>query len=137
MKSPKQRRVEIRDARAARRAVEAAAATEREIERMKQGSVPVDKTNLAPSNSYGEPEFADRGYYVDKPFVCAECGKKEIWSAGQQKWWYEVAKGYVYSTAKLCRACRKRERERKADARRVSLEGLARKRARRSDQSAP
>jgi len=32
-------------------------------------------------------------YYVDKPFICRDCGKHEIWKATSQKWWYEVAKG--------------------------------------------
>ncbi len=33
------------------------------------------------------------GWYRDDPFECAGCGKLEIWTATQQKWWYEVAKG--------------------------------------------
>jgi len=54
-------------------------------------------------------------------------GREEVWTARQQKWWYEVAKGFVYSDAKLCRACRRRERDRRAEARRVHQEGLGRK----------
>jgi hypothetical protein len=45
----------------------------------------------------------------------------------QQKWWYETAKGDVFTKAVRCRACRTKERARKAAARRVHLEGLARK----------
>jgi hypothetical protein len=86
---------------------------------------------LAPNNSYGAPDFVRRGYYLDRPFPCAGCGRDEIWTAAQQKWWYEVAKGYIYSTARLCRPCRRREQTRRAEARRVHLEGLARKAARR------
>lgn len=107
MKSSKQRRKEIGDDRAARRAIKAAAAQVRQMERMKREGVPVNETSLAPYNSYGAPDFVERGYYRDKPFVCGGCGKKEVWTAAQQKWWYEVAKGYVYSTARHCRACRK------------------------------
>ncbi|MGH7857477.1 MAG: zinc-ribbon domain containing protein [Candidatus Binatia bacterium] len=81
----------------------------------------------APSNSYGAPKFVERGYYVDTPFRCRGCGKEEIWTAAQQKWWFEVAKGFVHSTAKLCRPCRRREQARRAEARRVHLEGAARK----------
>jgi hypothetical protein len=44
----------------------------------------------------------------------------KIWTAEQQKWWYEEMGG---------RACRIQERERKKEAR-VSEEGKARKRAR-------
>ena len=65
--------------------------------------------------------------YLDKTFTCVDCGLEQVWTATQQKWWYEVAKGDVFTTATRCRACRRRERTRKAEARRVHLEGLARK----------
>ncbi|WP_347483885.1 zinc-ribbon domain containing protein [Vandammella animalimorsus] len=29
-----------------------------------------------------------------------------MWTAKQQKWWYEVAHGPIYSGSKHCRACR-------------------------------
>jgi hypothetical protein len=78
---------------------------------------------LAHNNTYGPlPVF-----YVDKAFVCRDCGKREVWTATQQKWWYEVAKGQIDSTAVRCRACRRKERQRQADARRVHLEGVAKK----------
>lgn len=82
---------------------------------------------LAPYNSYGVPTFVENGYYVDIPFQCAQCGKEEIWTGSQQKWWYEVAKGYVYSSAKHCRTCRRREQRRRSEARRIHLEGVERK----------
>ncbi|WP_238945951.1 zinc-ribbon domain containing protein [Vandammella animalimorsus] len=40
------------------------------------------------------------------PFTCCRCGAQEVWTAKQQKWWYEVAHGPIYSGAKHCRACR-------------------------------
>lgn len=79
--------------------------------------VAVDLSALAPHNSYSQPDFMERGYYVDKPFVCQACGISQTWSATQQKWWYEVAKGDVFSTAKLCRPCRQRERARREETR--------------------
>ena len=82
---------------------------------------------LAPNNSYG-PMFVLRGYYTDTAFFCIDCGKKEIWTATRQKWWYEVAKGNVNATAQRCRTCRDTERQRKIEARRVHLEGIAGKR---------
>ncbi len=93
------------------------------------GAVAVNEALLAPNNSYGAPDFVMRGYYLDRPFKCANCGKEEVWRAAQQKWWYEVAKGFAYSSAKLCHNCRRREQTRKAEARRVHLDGLARKKA--------
>ena len=69
------------------------------------------------SNSYSTPDFAERGYYIDKPFSCRDCGEPQVWTAEQQKWWYEVAQGNVFSTATRCRACRRQDRTRKEAAR--------------------
>ena len=90
-------------------------------------TAPVNEALLAPYNSYGAPEFVYRGFYRDLPFTCKDCGAEEVWRATQQKWWYEVAKGYVDSTATRCRACRRKERERKNAARTVHLDGIRRK----------
>ena len=63
-------------------------------------------------------------YYVDHPFICRDCGAQEVWTASQQKWWYEVAKGRLDSIAVRCRPCRKKQRARKAEARAIHLAGL-------------
>jgi len=102
----------------------------RTLDRTAEGAVRVNVAALAPNNSYGVPRFVERGYYSDEPFKCSNCGADQVWTAGQQKWWYEVAKGYVYSTAKLCRPCRRREQARRAEARTVHQAGIKRKRAR-------
>ena len=96
-----------------------------------RGRTRVNPELLRPTNSYDTPDYVRRGYYVDKPFTCKGCGKQEVWSATQQKWWYESAKGDVWTTATRCRLCRRRERERKNEARCVHQQGLARKQARR------
>jgi hypothetical protein len=85
---------------------------EREVKRKLSAlarGVAVDPGALAPHGSYSRPDFVRRGYYVDQPFVCQACGVSQTWTAAQQKWWYEVAKGSLFSTAKLCRSCRRRE----------------------------
>jgi hypothetical protein len=92
------------------------------------GLVPVNVSALAPCNSYGTPVFVERGYYLDVPFTCAGCGAADVWRAAQQKWWYEVMKGFLYSTATRCRTCRRREQARRADARKTHLDGLRRRR---------
>jgi hypothetical protein len=89
--------------------------------------IPVNGKLLAPNNSYGVPDFVTRGYYVDRRFCCIDCGKEEVWTGTQQKWWYEVAKGFAYSTAVRCRVCRREKREQSAESRRVHLEGIQRK----------
>ena len=88
---------------------------------------PVNEALLAPNNSYGAPDFVHRGYYVDRPFRCVDCGKEEVWTGTQQKWWYEVAKGFVYTTAVRCRLCLRKKREQSDESRRVHVEGLERK----------
>jgi hypothetical protein len=127
LKSGKRRRVEITTRRkklAAKRQVKA-----REQERQLRPVLgpPVNEAQLAPNNSYGAPDFVRRGFYVDRPFRCVDCGKAEVWTGTQQKWWYEVAKGFVYTTAVRCRLCRRKQRERSAESRRVHLEGIERK----------
>lgn len=87
------------------------------------GAVMANAAELIHNNTYGRfPRF-----YVDRAMTCRECGVEEVWTAEDQKWWYEVAKGHMDSTAVLCRACRRKEKARQAEARRVHLEGVARK----------
>jgi hypothetical protein len=128
MKSNKQRRAELKAKKAAKR-IRAERAVK--LEASTRG-VAVERTALAPDNRryYAASSFVARGYYVDLPFECEKCGKPQTWTAAQQKWWYEVAKGGVFTTARLCRSCRQRERARREEARRLSLEGLERKRLR-------
>lgn len=125
MKSGKQRRAELEARRTARQEKNTQPA------RRSTSAAPAVSVNpelLVPSNSYGMPAFVLRGFYEDVPFRCVDCGKAEVWTAAQQKWWYEVAKGNVESRATRCRPCRRRERARRDEARRVHLEGVARKR---------
>jgi len=60
-----------------------------------------------PNNSYSPPPTV----YLDREFTCIDCGRREVWTAEQQKWWYEVAKGTLYSTAIRCRDCRSARRD--------------------------
>lgn len=127
MKSNKQRKAEIQSLRK-KRATKISALIQRSL----QTDTPVDTVScnpelLAPYNSYGVPRFVERGYYVDETFICRDCHKQQIWKASQQKWWYEVAKGNVETSAIRCRLCRRMVQERKAEARRVHLDGIARK----------
>ena len=127
MKSGKQRRAEIH-ARRKQRAVKYQAVNQETDRRLRPVlGPPVNEALLAPNNSYGAPDFVYRGYYVDRPFRCVDCGKEEVWTGTQQKWWYEVAKGFAYSTAVRCRLCRRKKRQQSAESRRVHLAGIERK----------
>ena len=72
------------------------------------GAVRVNRAALVPSFTSGE--FEKRGYYLDEPFNCKDCGVEQIWTATQQKWWYEIAKGAPATKAVRCRACRAKQR---------------------------
>jgi hypothetical protein len=75
--------------------------------------LPVDASKLNMGNTYSSPPE----YYYDISFSCCDCGSDEIWTAAQQKWWYEDAGGYFFSGAVRCRTCREIERARKKEAR--------------------
>lgn len=95
------------------------------------GAAAADPTQLAHNNTYGLlPSF-----YIDTPFVCRDCGAHEIWTAKQQKWWYEIAKGPIDSHAVRCRPCRLLERARVEEARRVSQTGMALKLAKKNNEN--
>lgn len=68
--------------------------------------IPADSSQQVPNNSYSPPPE----FYENKVFTCVDCGKEEIWTAAQQKWWYEVAKGSLFSTAVRCHKCRQAKR---------------------------
>ena len=64
-----------------------------------------DLSKQAPNNSYGPPTE-----YRDTEFTCVDCGSEEVWTAKQQQWWYEVAKGPINAGAIRCRECRRIDR---------------------------
>lgn len=72
-----------------------------------RGAVLADQSQQVPNNSYSPPP----DYYIDIEFTCRECGRHEVWTAKQQKWYYEVAKGLLYATAVRCRECRRKPAE--------------------------
>ena len=75
-----------------------------------KGAVAADLMEQAPHNSYSAPL-----YYVDVAFVCVDCGVRQVWTAAQQKWYYEVAKGPIQAVAVRCRPCRQRQRAKKEE----------------------
>ncbi len=106
MQSGKQKRAAIMARRQARRE----AATRAPVMVRPKGARQANLALLAPHNSYGAPAFVERGYYIDLAFTCRDCGASQVWTAEQQQWWYETAKGYVYSTAIRCLGCRQARR---------------------------
>lgn len=136
MSSNKQRREELKAERELKRQKLASEKKQRKFNRLEKEGAVCDPTQLTTDGSYDRPDYVGRGYYIDIPFTCKDCGKEEIWTAPQQKWWYEVAKGGVWTTARRCRDCRRIARQKKAEAQRVAKENTARNRLRKH-KSAP
>lgn len=114
MKSNKQRRAEIK----AHRLQRAATLTAR---RCAQGALKPwsdgDESNGEPA----DPSVLQRynntcgplpESYFARPFTCRDCGAEEVWTAKQQKWWYETVHGPIDSRAVRCLACRRARRAR-------------------------
>ena len=74
---------------------------------MPSHAIRADLTRQAPNGSYSPPLW-----YVDEEYTCADCGQTQTWTAKDQQWWYEVAKGPVYARATRCRGCRQARKER-------------------------
>jgi hypothetical protein len=121
MKSNKQRRLEIKAKR--RKRAEALKARPFTLSRLTiLNSLDSDQDQLMHNPYYALlPSF-----YLDKPFKCRDCDKHEVWSAISQKWWYEIAKGYLSSTAIHCKACRIKRRKEKEQQRILMFEAAKR-----------
>ena len=77
--------------------------TIRRSKNKKEERLPVDKSKWGKDcNTYDVPPE----YYYNQEFICCDCGSNEIWTAAQQKWWYEEAEGNINAHAKRCRKCR-------------------------------
>lgn len=127
MKSSKQRRAEImahREARKERKARELRLAKSPAQMNYGPEALPVDQSVFPSPDSYLAPPFAVRGYYLPQPFTCKDCEKEEIWTAAQQKWWYEKARGHWNAVAVRCRACRAHARVAKRIAIEKTKQGL-------------
>jgi predicted RNA-binding Zn-ribbon protein involved in translation (DUF1610 family) len=75
-------------------------------------AIPVDPHRINLGGSYFRPT-----HFEDLEFVCRDCGKRQIWKAEDQAWYYETSGAPYYSTAIRCRSCRRAENARKMEAR--------------------
>ena len=107
MKSGKQRRAELK-ARRIQRAVRSTIDCFAPVPVLLMGAVAADPEQLRHNNTYGQFPL----FYVDRAFSCRDCNQAQLWTAKQQKWWYEVVHGHIDSRAVRCLACRRARRER-------------------------
>ena len=70
-----------------------------------EDAIPASLELQNPNGTWSPPLF-----YRDIPFACKDCAKSEVWTAAQQRWYYEIAKGPVQAHATRCRPCRKKHR---------------------------
>ena len=53
-----------------------------------------------------------RHWYVDATFICSDCGQEFVFTASEQRFWYEDMRFFIDSLPKCCIQCRKSERTR-------------------------
>jgi predicted RNA-binding Zn-ribbon protein involved in translation (DUF1610 family) len=68
-------------------------------------AIPADLSN----QKFGYSCSPLRIFYRDVEFTCKRCGRKEVWRAEDQQWYYEVAKGSALNEATRCHECRTQE----------------------------
>ena len=111
MKSGKQRRLEIKEKRRTKAKNNHNIDVYKTIEDMPKDGVKANQEKLLHNTAnWYLPLF-----YVDKEFTCRDCRSHEIWTAKQQKWWYETAKGHIDSIAVRCRRCRNTVKDKKLE----------------------
>ncbi|MES2931876.1 MAG: zinc-ribbon domain containing protein [Pseudomonadota bacterium] len=120
MKSGKQRKQEIMDKRRGRLSRAAKTGINATPYLLPRGAIFSNTTLLSETYPYSCLPL----FYEDRAFNCRDCGIAQIWSAKQQRWWYEQARGHIDSVAVRCRHCRQVEGQRKTEARRIHLAGL-------------
>jgi hypothetical protein len=55
--------------------------------------------------------------YVDRPFRCEDCGAESVFSAKEQRYWFETIKFLIGVYPKQCAPCRAKRRRRKGASR--------------------
>lgn len=74
--------------------------------------VAVPKGAIAADLSQQTPSFFQvRRFNRDKQFTCNDCGAAEVWTAEEQKWYFEEIKAHPASKPVRCAMCRKKRRE--------------------------
>jgi Probable zinc-ribbon domain len=123
MKSGRQKRDELKAKRTFKARVLRRVDHDPSLHPLPMGALAADQDQLLHDNTWGPRPR----YYADTRFTCVDCQKSEVWTAAQQKWWYEVAKGMLGTRASRCRDCRFKRRMRRSQDRRVHIEGLVAK----------
>ena len=85
---------------------EVAVATDSSQQHHRQHVIQADRSKQRKHNSRSAPT-----HYEDKTVRCSGCGRRILWRAEQQRYWYEEMKASVQANINLrCDRCRKRGR---------------------------
>lgn len=77
-----------------------------------RGAVHLDYTKAVRADiAKQEYGVCPRHWYVDAGFCCMRCGTSFVFSAPEQRFWYEELKFHVDSLPKRCQECRRALRE--------------------------
>ena len=67
-----------------------------------------------PDEQVGAEGYAAKFHYVDIAYVCRGCGRNGVWTAAQQKRYFEIQKGNIYNEPTWCHRCHINRMEKKA-----------------------
>jgi hypothetical protein len=78
-----------------------------ELAARRDRGAPVDPARIPPyPDVLRDSDGSYRDFFEDIEFTCQDCGAEQVWPAVDQKWWFEVAGGSLYSRAARCATCR-------------------------------
>ena len=88
---------------------------EKRIKNLKKEGRTVKGVEIPKGALPANPDNQDHGHgyavkfsYTDISYTCAGCGKKGIWTAEQQKKYFEIQKGNIYNVPRWCYKCHSR-----------------------------
>lgn len=84
----------------------------RKVGRIVKGvEIPEDALAADPDKQEYGKGYAVKFYYQDIRYTCAGCGKEGLWTAAQQKRYFEEQTGNIYNQPKWCYECHGRRME--------------------------
>jgi hypothetical protein len=86
---------------------------EKEGRIIKGVEIPKDVLPSDPDSQKHGGGYSAKFFYKDIHYTCEGCGKKEVWTAQQQKKYFEIQKGNIYNEPKWCYDCHSKRMENK------------------------
>ena len=77
--------------------------------------IPSDAIPADPDMQNHSGGYSIKYYYQDIHYKCAGCGKEGVWTAEQQKKYFEKQKGNIYNQPKWCHDCHVKRMSKRSD----------------------